>query len=177
MIKEFLMTIPRPTRFDASIRTAIATQLAPAVLDWLDDATCSLSDIIRDLENVFNYYDLEGYALAKSLENRGYIPDSNLVEILDRAYFIESKVVKDATTQWVIDNNIVPAYAIGHVVTYKPSTYGPKLTGEIVRIDESTAKYHIFCEADGHVREGVGTHAHIVPYELVLTSVVQESIC
>jgi hypothetical protein len=46
-----------------------------------------------------------------------------------------------------------------------PRGDGTRWEGEIVKIDDELATYLVFCPAAGHVREGLGTHGVIFPFE------------
>lgn len=53
---------------------------------------------------------------------------------------------------------------IGDKVKFKDH-HNKIVEGEIVKIDDKQAKYHVFSEELGHARKGVGTHACVFIFE------------
>ena len=122
------------------------------------------SGIFDDLKSCVSQ-DMNGYKLAKDLERScGWSIDCALVERLDSidCYYL----LEEATKRWVIENNIQLPKKIGNVVSFWEQ--GVKITGEVTWLHQETAEYTVFCESEGHVREGSGTHGYIIMMEDIL---------
>lgn len=85
-------------------------------------------------------YDLDGYHLAEFLKEEVYLePDSDLVDILDEAFYVKDSLTREILEQWVKENFLdIPHDVIGkkanakqgyhkyenhYITTIKPKTY------------------------------------------------------
>lgn len=142
-------------------------EMAEEILDWLKDPNCTTEEIVSDLKENFQPYELEnsdGYELAKEFEsNYGYDADTELVNIMDGFSHIIYTACKKAERKWVQDCRITPKYSIGDKVhvSHKAKIY----EGEIADIKNDLAEYVIYVQDLGHVKEGVGTHGLIKRFE------------
>lgn len=77
---------------------------------WCDDlsfANCDKSEYVDDIASCFDEWDLDGYKLAKHLEEKsGVDPDSNLVEMLDGIQFLKTILEKIIIQEWMQKNNL-----------------------------------------------------------------------
>ena len=146
------VTPPRPFRNAPSVMQAAAKLLAPDVMAWAMaegeqlTAEDDLPGIEKELVAAFNrveYKGLDGYDLAKELEfNCGYSPDAYLVEILDRAGFVQNTAHNEAVKNWVMDNKVFVPFKIGDqvYVSRMGQTGGtPALFGRVNEIHAETA--------------------------------------
>ena len=85
-------------------------------------------------------YDFDGYHLARHLDNQGWTPDADLVDILSNTdqYFFAA--LRQAELEWIKTNNITPKFKIGDNVVYVGSNeFSNKKvsgSGEITRIND-----------------------------------------
>lgn len=108
------------------------------------------------------------YRMARHLDRHGWDCDMSVIEALSVTSGEVYDALREATKTWVTSNQIKPRLKIGDVA--KVMLYegrGPKkeYEGEVVRIDADLATYTICVPAIGHVKEGVGTHGVLIPYE------------
>lgn len=123
-------------------------------------------EVLNDLVSCTTFEsNLDGYKLARELERLGWEADAGLVDTLDGLYWPLTKRLTKAVEDWVHENGIVPQHQVGEIVTFKDK--GKSIKGEIIQVDESSAIYYLFCESLGHVREGVGVHSRLIPFEEV----------
>lgn len=126
----------RPNSYDPKIITAAVREILPDVVRWLADDRVSQHDLLNDLVRVLSG-SCDGYRAAKKMEDVGYEPDAELVEILD-AYSTYS-ALRDAERRWVAENNIAAVFAVGTVV--KARWGGRPIVGPICEIHSETAHY------------------------------------
>jgi hypothetical protein len=162
-----VMTSPakRPQSSDIVVRRAAAMALMPKITQWLgkDYDPSQAEDFIGDLTGVLNSYD-DGYTMAKNLEHKHWLCDSDLVEILDDGAHMVYRAHDRLVKVWVKTHKIPLALGLG---TRVQTPDGP---GEITEHHAENAKYTVFMPAKGHVRTGVGTHGHIVLAEDTLAA-------
>lgn len=94
----------------------------------------------EDIIKCLRQYDLDGYSLAKYLEETCYLEaDADLVEILDGMYFVKQSLNQELLNQWVVENflEITPdvigkkvnanqnrsKYDNYYITTIRPETY------------------------------------------------------
>lgn len=160
----------RPNYYDENITRKVAQKLLPRLTQWTEgygtaaELENELSEAIQRSAPWFDAYDLAQY-----LEKRyQWASDAQLVDILDAVATEASSVLREAIAEWVIANGIRPRQAIGDMVDVPPRDTDPELAqfkGEIVGIDEEHATYKVFVPGRGHVKTGIGIHAHILPFE------------
>lgn len=163
------MTVKRPNYNSKEVGKLAAEMLLPEVIQWLKDDGDDRAEEERDqiLDNLIDSmeYESDGFRIAEQLKSNHYWePDARLVDILDGNHKYDAH--KDLVRKWVKENDIKPGLNLESKVTV--NVKGKTVNGVIVRIDYDTAQYTVFCESLGHVREGVGTHGVIFPYEEVL---------
>lgn len=154
------MSTPRPKGTSLEIRKEVAKRLAPDVHRWIQGDT-DIADIEADLTNILELGAMDGYELAKEIEDKGYCPDANLVEILDNARSYQYDILKKAQVARVSENNLTP---IPLETKVKWLSRFPDDIG-IVTNNYPDGKSSVFYESKGHVRTGVGSHGFIVPWE------------
>lgn len=158
---------PRPTEVDPR---EVALRLLPDVLAWMRGDNGRMLDpdqvdsVTKQLADVLDGYS-DGYALARDLDREGWIPDSELVEILDNAQHLWNAVEEDNVAAWVERYNVQCPFVEGQPIEFRTSRAPVYLLGEVTDIYAKHAKVVVFCQSLGHVREGNGTRGVIVPYE------------
>lgn len=162
---------PRPTSHDDSVLEQAASVLVEQYNGWLEEGGDEPDDereIIEILKKVLaDSYNFDGYKICRDLERHYHIdPDSQLVEIMDDVGFLISSAEQTAVQNWVKRFGIQPRFKVGDKVSVGHPIKGKHL-GEITKVDEKEAKYTIYVEAIGHVREGSGTHGWIKNFEEV----------
>jgi hypothetical protein len=101
-------TPKRPTRQDDTIIKAVAQKLLPKVKEWLEEGDgCDMDDdeIIADLEKAIGWQD-DGYEIAQKLDHAGWMPDAQLVDILDGTGHFKYQAWEQACKEWVKTHNI-----------------------------------------------------------------------
>jgi hypothetical protein len=156
------MSTPRPSRHSEYVIKAVAAELLKDVRSWIDDPTVTDQSIVQDLENALKWSDVDGYEVAKRLDDKGWSPDSDLVERLESAVYLFHKYHRKQEVDWVKLNG-TQAPEIGNMVTFKDYT-GKEVAGEVMR-NEPDGKSVIHCPLLGHVKEGMGTHGLYVEWE------------
>jgi hypothetical protein len=136
---------------DARVPATAATKLAPAVLKWLADDTCTLDSVINDLQKAIRY-EADGYDVAKHLESEGYTPDAELVEILNDVAHHKHQALYNLEKTWVAEQGLVGP-SVSTIVEFKHQ--GKTIQGEVTE-NTPTGKSVVFCESLGHVRSGKG---------------------
>ena len=91
--------------------------------NWLNEEENDEDVIYQLVES----YDIDGYTFARTLEiNYYWTGDSNLVDVLDSAYYMLKKVYDEKVKQWYQDN-----YFELHPIGTKAKIIGPKYSGLI----------------------------------------------
>ncbi len=127
---------PRPTWQHEAVRRAAAIAcLDGEVIAWagVDYKPDDREQWIDDLARVMCEDD--GYAAARSLENRHWAVNFDLCEILDGSWIHAAE--RAAVKIWVAHNCIKPKFEIGTIVQT------PHGSGEIVGIDVAQATYTV----------------------------------
>ena len=150
----------RPTEYDEDVETMAVDSLLPEVLRWLNEKQDGDGSVREQLTEYI--HESDGYDFTRALDRYyGWDPNAELVEILDGASWALRSAVNVQTEKWIAAYGVTPALKIGDLVTYKGKPC------EIIRIDDKHGTYTLFSSTEGHVREGVGTHGHIVNWELI----------
>jgi hypothetical protein len=89
----------------------------------------------------------DGYAICSYLErNHGWVPDSELVEILDDQYLWNAE--RGMVAEWARNNSVAPEYKVGDEIVF--NWYGGTWTGgPIDDIYRDTATYSVKLIRDG----------------------------
>lgn len=154
----------RPTMYDDGVCRVAAEKLWERIKrDSGDDAADNEASIKSITEAI--RYDDDGYAIARHLEHDGWDPDAQMVDTLDSAFSEKLRACETETSKWVDENGIKPEFAVGSSVRFKDRSTRKSHVGEVTKVELDQARYWLFCEELGHVREGVGTHAIVLNYE------------
>ena len=91
------------------------------------------------------------------------MPDAALVEILDEASSYKHSALSVACVKWVADEGLQPIPIETKVISTSPreKAYGVGIVTENHKDGRATVYY----ASKGHVREGIGTHGLILPWE------------
>ena len=159
---------PRP-KFNEAIRKQLADQVGKLVFDWCNDET-DLEDCVSDSLKILKWSHLsDGYQLAKSFEEEGYSPDSELVEILESVDFLRFELLHDAVKKWVIEDEIKPQFEVGARIMV--SRKGEKVEAIITGCRKDTAEYRVGLTSN--TADEVSVMELIVKYEDVEMSGAQ----
>ena len=162
---------PRPARNDDVVTQIVAEKVCDMLMEWLPtcgDNNSDRQEILKHAKELVSYRCRDGYESAKYLDDYyGYLPDSELVEMLDGVGSIVSDVHDKAVCNWAASNNIQPKYNVGDKIKFKRHNK-EIITGEIINVSMKTQTYIVFCESEGHVRSGCGTLGIYVEWENVL---------
>ena len=152
--------------YDPRVREAVARSFKSEVDEWSRAGNVSgdvLEDIAAALAHASSW---DGFDLARELQREGRECNFELCEILEGAYYRGTQALDGFVAEWVRANDIKPALKVGdavqivqHRVTYR---------GEIASVNTGQALYTVFVPDLGHVREGIGTHGTILPFEMVV---------
>lgn len=156
----------RPRLYDDSILRAVAKELSFEVERWLGEKNTQ-SSIEQDLFEAMKdctISDFDGYDLARQLEREyGYVPDSNLVEILSSAYVHAMREHRKQISEWIERNNIQATRKIDEKI--KCCNQGKIVEGVIFAVYPKTLQYGVYVESLGHVKSGNGTRGLMVNAE------------
>jgi hypothetical protein len=179
------MSTERPVYNCDEVCAATAEALYNDVKAWLTQAGDPAPDkqeTLKDLARAISHSMLmDGYEIAKELDDDGWFNiNSELVEILDKAYWNAKNAHRELIKKWIVENNITNQFNVGDVVTVNRK-YKKPVQGEIIDMNKDEATYSVFCESLGHIRkeEGkmrAGTTAIIVPFEQVVACNVNEAV-
>lgn len=100
------------------------------------------------------------------MERKGYEPDSQLVELLDNAYWLHHKAHEKAIREWVKGWNIKVPWSPEQNVRIKHK--GQLISGVVAEIQSDKATCTVRCPQLGHVRDGEGSHGFIINSEDIL---------
>lgn len=146
---------PRPKSNSAEVITAAAERLLPSVLRWLNDASCNRDEVCGDLCAAMRWHG-DGYEIAKQLDDRGWSPDAELVEILNEA----------GPAKWDAHAALVKEWVAREGVKLTIATHADVKTsrgnGKIVALRTETAEYVVQPPNDPRFASGGGW---IVPAE------------
>ena len=106
-----MTTAPRPTRTDPEIVAAAAERMVPAVSDWMERNSyppkpTSIRDTIARAAQLTLLPSCDGYGMAQAFEELGYVPNAELVRILDTTRHKITEELRDASTRWVFENHV-----------------------------------------------------------------------
>ena len=152
------MNTARPTENDEDVIELAVDRLLPKVLRWLGKDATDPAGTREDLKHHIDC--LDGYEFAKALEwQNHWSVDAELVEILDGWHLHEA--VSELTPKWVESFGVYPLKRVGEHVAWKG------FPCEITGIDLKRGTYTLFSPQEGHVRKGLGSHGHLVAWELI----------
>lgn len=168
--KGYFIDTPRPTNSSEEVKHLVVSHILPKIMKWIGDDPDE-NDVISNLMDVISYRE-NGYTMAKMLDDTySWDSDSELVDILNSLDFYRSCNI--LASQWISDNNIVPEYKVGDIVSVRSEFVNQRnkyssfyYKGEITKVYPN-GTYCIFIEELGHVRVGSGTHGAIVNWENV----------
>lgn len=151
----------RPKQNDPEVIEYAVSAILPEVMLWLANGGDSSkeSEVRGDLGEVLRFSS-DGYELCRQLEKHsGWVCNRELVDILDGADLWSAH--REFERRWVSAYRVFPALAIDAQITFRGRP------AEISEVDLAEGKYTVFCSAFGHVRNGLGTHGEIVPWEKI----------
>ena len=139
---------PRPdSKNNRQIRDKIISEIARLIISgWADAGNMDKEDVESDLVSLFesNSFSDDGYELAKELEDSGWEPDAELVEILDNVgHRAERNIMGIETENWIKKNDIKPELAEGDIIFITGGSLRD-MVGEITGIKLNEAYYNVF---------------------------------
>jgi len=147
--------------FNDELLLELSKAVGKEVFEWCSEDT-PLEECVSHCKRILKFHSNDnGYELAKEFEYIGYIPDPQLVELLDGVYSTKSDLIRNATKKWVIENKIEPPIGIGTTCIVK---YGhKKVEGTITGTYSETAEYQVAIPSEGMPIDG--TSRAIIKYE------------
>jgi hypothetical protein len=122
-------TSKRPSRYAEAIKREAARAILPEIKNWLRNNTADDDELVADLVRCA---DSDSYAFAKRLDDQGWYPDAELVEILEG--FDTYGAHNRAVLAWVAAEKITVPFAVGDLVTLRGQT------AKVVAIRANTAE-------------------------------------
>jgi hypothetical protein len=159
---------PRPRKTDDDIMATVAKRLIAKVRQWAGFPDEDEEDMLKDLtETLQDSVDLDGFKLAKKLEDDHYYldADSGLADIMGQVDRIAYMLSREKTEAWVVANNITPAFRVGDHVTFEHG-WAEQRSGGIVAIRRAEGRYTI--QEDGRHYPDKDAGGWIVDYERVI---------
>jgi len=159
---------PRPSCFDKKVTNVVVDRIFPEIMDWMREFKYSPShseiDSIKEELFLVIQHNNDSYEIVKNLEDKGWDADRRLLDVLDSVPHYRHEAHKKIVHQdWVLKHGVVPKFSVGDMVSF--AFKGKQETGEITRVHPEEAQYTIYCTQHGHVRQGSGTHGHIIDFE------------
>lgn len=164
----------RPIMLTDTMRMVAALKVAAHVKrDCYDLRQESLHSLARDIAKVGRYDHLDGYEMAKRLDQEcGWSPDSMTVEALDSWSSEAADEIQNAQRAWRDETNPQPSFALGDRVRICGGD-----TGEVTEVDYKHGVAQCLVKVDGDPQADTSQSRRIVKWEDVeaLASVPPES--
>lgn len=163
----------RPFFFQKDLRTAAIRPFFPKIKALIEEYDPeSLEEFPEEelLAAFGNALSSQGDSveMARSLERQyGYILNQELIDICDKVSNMYYDIENEIEAYWIKFHGKKSEFAIGDKVYFKPYSQKETVTGVISKIDDKRGYYTVFCESLGHVKEGIGTHGCVLPFEKV----------
>ena len=161
---------PRPKRNDPAVLDAALASIWPEIVSWgIDEDDEDSKQSIRD---GLDDYDLDGYRFARALDDEGWDSDAALVEILEGAASHIHRAHDAAVKAWIAEHGW-PGVRLPPGTRIRAKVGGRMVEGEVSQPEYGAERYDqhghylLFCEREGHVRAGLGSHGFIVDAESV----------
>lgn len=157
----------RPNRGNKYVRKAAARAFTPSLQAWIGEPGRE-EETANDLFDVAQWGYLDGFRLAKELEAKGYIADTDLVDLMEDFIGLLDDVTRQAVRTWVASNDIRPSRALGETVTiltWNDSGQRCSYRGIISEVREADARYLVRVPELGHVESGLGCHGFVIDAE------------
>lgn len=131
----------RPRRHDPEVVERAIDLLLPDVLRWIGDDK-DLGSVRPNLVKILAHTsDVDGYALARKLDDMGWCPDAQLVEILDDFELDLGEALKEKVRDWVRSHDLRLTLREGDPVTFEANR--SPLEGTISSLLPDTAEYEV----------------------------------
>mgnify|MGYP006277436187 CR=1 FL=1 len=164
----------RPSFYADEVINTAAEKIGRELAKAWGEADSQAEKIIDELKEVLSVqYDIDGYKIARELENQFYYElDSQDVDILDGVYLAMISKYQQLIKEWVRKYSIKAKLKVGDKVRHTNQVQKLKdafpngVEVEIVSVDDEQYKYGVyhpdFCVRKG---EGGGTLSFLVPCE------------
>lgn len=132
-------TSARPELYDQDVMANVVEMLLPEVMEWLTGikgATSTGNEKSGLLDALSTVIEWDGYALAKELEETCYwMPDAQLVAILDQAQGKRYEAHRQAVIRWVKESQGELRFAKGQRVSLFLRPSKELTTGQVVSVN------------------------------------------
>ena len=157
----------RPSYWSKSVAEKVVESLMPDIFKLVGEDAKEDQQYVDDMkEDLLRAIDLEDdeYRICRNLERSTWEVDSALYDIMSKVAYLRIKHHYTEEKEWVKQHSINLEYSVGQRVTFKKPN-GTQVEGEVIKLHEDRASYTVYCESEGHVRSGVGTHGLVIAAE------------
>lgn len=162
------MSKPRPQSHDPDVvqrHMALIRERVAGFLRSINDEV-NLDTAMQDVQKAM-HYESDGYRIAQSLESLGWEANAELVSVMDSLALERSQALAEAEQEWVKSQGTPKSgLVVGaqvRIIRGHPTQTGN--CGEVLRIDDASAKCLVMVPDLGHVRTGQGTHGFLINIE------------
>lgn len=158
----------RPLLRDEAVLREGVRGILPAVISWLGNEYQAGADdeLLDDLYKAYNKcLNWDGYELAKALDS--WMPDSELVEILENGISMIHAARSKAIKAWVEKEDLKPKLAVGATVEVWDWKNNVRSQGTITGINLAQGVYVVNVPSLGHVLSGKGTHGQMYAWDQI----------
>jgi hypothetical protein len=121
----------------------LAKIVGKKVNEWCQNES-DLESCIESCERILKWCRNDnGYEIAKEFDNDGFVPDSELVDILDSVSYYSHGVMENAVKKWVSENDLKLKYSIGQNCVSKLIGLGD-VECEIIELYPNTLQYGVW---------------------------------
>jgi hypothetical protein len=154
MIQPTLFRTPRPA-WDKNMLQKLASIVGSQVNEWCDNDT-PLEECILESKRILEYSsNSDGYELARKFEDATFMPDTELVNILDNVSFYRHSITQDFIETWVIENDLKLKHKIGDIIPVFSKKYNKVIDYEIIKLIENRYQYGVWFE-ECNIKKGEG---------------------
>jgi len=145
----------------------LISELLPEVIEWMDDVLPPegferdeeiagiRNDLIKVLcyggsgQNIIDIYSLDGYKLAKELEDRcnWFGIDTDLVMILNKSIDFLNAIHFQKVKNWVRANGIKLEHKVGDYIKWSPDDYSYRIS-KVIEVSDTLGYYIIYLPFD-----------------------------
>lgn len=156
----------RPTQHDDAVVDAAVTTFIEFVrrqLHGFEDLDTEDAETRRQVRDAITMH-LDGYEIARELEDVGWEVDAEFVDMVD-VWWV-SDALRSATAAWVTEQGIRPSLKVGDRVLVTRGTirsHPVEAVGAIIRIDEAQAQYIVNVPEHGQSEKS----GWVLDYEVV----------
>ena len=149
---------PRPQPDHPDIVEQIADDFGRKLCNWANEPDRLEEHKAYVRETLLRSTETDGYALAKNMDNDGWLPDAELVEILNDLQSAKKRIYYNNLIQWASINQIKPSFNIGDRVEceIRIGKTTKRLPGIILLTSPNILEYFVHIPGAGHTpRQGI----------------------